>query len=95
MPLLAPDRSVPRVARYTWSFQWRAEAFAGVVDGVIGLAMFTSVRAFGAPPYVAALIGSFGQLFWLAAPAWEAAFARFHHRSAFVWMGIAVGPRKR
>ncbi len=88
--LLVPGRDVPRVARYTWARQWRAEIFAGAVDGAMGLASFVALRAFGAAPIVAALIGSFGQLFWLAAPAWEAAFARFHHRAAFLWTGLVA-----
>jgi MFS family permease len=83
-------RSVPRVARYTLLRQWRAELFAGVVEGTLGLASFVAMRSLGADRWIAALFVTFGQLFWLAAPAWEAAFARFHSRQAFLWMGMAA-----
>lgn len=91
--MFVPDRSVARVARYTWSRQWRAELCAGLVEGTVGVASFTAVRSLGAPDWVAALFVSFGQILWLAAPVWEAAFARFHIRQAFLWMGLAAnGP---
>jgi MFS family permease len=88
--VLVPDSSVPRVARYTWSRQWRAELCAGAVEGVLGVGSFTAMRSLGAPDWIAALFVSFGQILWLAAPAWEAAFARFHFRQAFLWMGLAA-----
>jgi MFS family permease len=81
---------VPRVARYTWSRQWPAELCAGAVEGFLGVASFTAMRSLGAPDWIAALFVSFGQILWLAAPAWEAAFARFHFRQAFLWMGLAA-----
>jgi MFS family permease len=88
--VLIPDVSVPRVARYTWSRQWRAELCAGAVEGVVGVGSFTAMRSLGAPDWIAALFVSLGQILWLAAPAWEAAFARFHIRQAFLWMGMAA-----
>jgi MFS family permease len=88
--VLVPDSSVPRVARYTWSRQWPAELCAGAVEGFLGVASFTAMRSLGAPDWIAALFVSFGQILWLAAPAWEAAFARFHFRQAFLWMGLAA-----
>jgi MFS family permease len=88
--VLVPDRSVPRVARYTWARQWKAELCAGAVDGILGIASFTAMRALGAPDWVAALFVSIGQVLWLAAPMWEAAFARFHLRQSFLWMGLAA-----
>jgi MFS family permease len=88
--VLVPDSSVPRVARYTWSRQWPAELCAGAVEGFLGVASFTAMRSLGAPDWIAALFVSFGQILWLAAPVWEAAFARFHFRQAFLWMGLAA-----
>ncbi len=85
--MFRPLVPVPRVARYTWSRQWRAEAFQGVAEGVFGLAPFVAMRSLGAPPWVAPLFTVFGQALWLAAPAWEVVFARFHARHAFLWMG--------
>ena len=73
MPFL--DRSIPRVARYTFARQWPADACAGAVEGLLGLAAFAAMRSLGAGPWVASLFVTFGQLFWLLAPTWEAAFA--------------------
>jgi MFS family permease len=87
---LVPDRSVPRVARYTWSRQWKAEVCAGAVEGILGIASFTAMRSLGAPDWIAALFVSIGQILWLVAPMWEAAFARFHLSQAFLWMGMAA-----
>lgn len=88
--MLVPDRSVPRIARYTWALQWKAELCAGAVDGILGIASFTAMKSLGAPDWIAALFVSIGQILWLAAPVWEAAFARFHIRQAFLWMGLAA-----
>lgn len=88
--MLVPGRSVPRIARYTWARQWRAELCAGAVDGILGVAAFTAMRSLHAPDWIAALFASFGQMLWLLAPMWEAAFARFHLRQAFLWMGMAA-----
>jgi len=84
------DRSIPRVARYTFARQWPADACAGAVEGLLGLAAFAAMRSLGAGPWAASLFVTFGQLFWLLAPTWEAAFARFHFRTAFVWMGVVA-----
>jgi hypothetical protein len=88
--MLIPDRSVPRVARYTWSRQWKAEVCAGFVEGLLGLAAFAAMRSLGAGRWIAPLFVTVGQLFWIAAPMWEAAFARFHFRRAFLWMGVVA-----
>ena len=88
--MLVPDRSVPRVARYTWARQWKAELYAGAVDGILGIASFTAMRSLGATDWIAALFVSIGQILWLLAPMWEAAFARFQIRQAFLWMGMAA-----
>lgn len=89
-PVILPDRSVPRIARYTWSRQWKAEVFAGLVEGTGGLAAFAAMRSLHAGAWIAPLFVTIGQLFWLVAPAWEAAFARFHIRRAFLWMGLVA-----
>jgi MFS family permease len=86
--VLVPDRSVPRIARYTWARQWRAELYAGAVDGILGIASFAAIRSLHAKEWVPAVFASVGQILWLAAPMWEAAFARFHLRQAFLWMGL-------
>lgn len=84
------DRSIPRVARYTFLRQWPADVCAGAVEGLIGLAAFAAMRSLGAEKWIAPLFVSFGQLLWLLAPMWEAAFARFHFRAAFLWMGAVA-----
>jgi len=84
------DRSLPRVARYTFARQWPADACAGAVEGLMGFAAFAALRSLGAPAWIAPLLVTFGQLLWLFAPTWEAAFARFHFRAAFLWMGFVA-----
>jgi MFS family permease len=88
--VLVLDRRVPRIARYTIARQWRAEICAGAVEGIVGIAAFAAMRSLGAGKWVAPLFVTFGQLFWLLAPMWEAAFARFQARAAFVWMGVVA-----
>ncbi len=56
----------------------------------MGLAAFAAMRSLGADPWIAPLLVTFGQLLWLLAPMWEAAFARFHFRAAFLWMGFVA-----
>jgi MFS family permease len=85
-------RSMTRMARYTWSRHWPAEALMGLSSGVASLADFTALRSLGAPAWTPQLL-VVGQVLWLFAPAWPPLLARLDRRRAFTWIGwMSKGP---
>lgn len=79
-----------RLAGYTWTRQWKAEIFTGMVGGISGLAGFAAMRSLGAPTWVPTLIAVAGQLLWIVAPGLETFTARLDPRRTILWVGIVA-----